>query len=448
MNRDELLDELTTDVLAYVMRGSFPERRLAAELKPDELDERFAEYEKLVDLHFVLRPEVVSFVEELPQRVRSIKTQTRDVQTRSRGGIRGRIDWNATVRERYSTNPTDRSLFVCTDRTRDYDVAENLVLKRLLAVIYDTLEDCQEYLEREYDWVTDRWRENLELVDTLRRIFDRNVHVTRIRDPEEYEPTERMLQRASESRSSLYREAASLLSDHRDSRAGDPDAIRELLDETTITPDDEETLFELYTLFRYVSTIESLREESFEMKTIESSRQEIARIASDDEEIVLYHDQSGSDRDLSFKPEPLEQGEEELSRSDLVVRESRSVAEAYFTDREFELKSGRPDVIVLEVRSEDRWEYLITEVKYSSRAETIRSGIKETLEYLAFLRRENEYVFPDGEDAFGDGWNGVLVIQDLDDVETASLDEQRSIKILQASELEAHLGRVLEQVLD
>lgn len=448
MNRDELLDELTTDVFAYVMRGSFPERRLAAELKPDGLDERFAEYEKLVDLHFVLRPEVVSFVERLPERVRSIRTQTRDVQTRSRGGIRGRIDWNATVRERYSTNPSDRSLFVCTDRTRDYDVAENLVLKRLLALIHDTLEDCQEYLEAGYDWVTDRWQENLDLVDTLRNVFERNVHVTRIRDPKEYEPTERMLQRASDSRSRLYREAASLLSDHRAARGGDQEAIRTLLDRTTITPDDVETLFELYTLFRYVSTIESLRGDSFEMRTIESGRQEIARMASGDEEIVLYHDQSGDDHDLSFKPEPVEQGADELSRSDLVARESRSVAEAYFTDRKFELKSGRPDVIVLEVRSEDRWEYLITEVKFSSRAETIRAGIKETLEYLAFLRRDDEYVFEGGEAAFGDGWNGVLVIQDLGDVETAALAEQRSIKILQASELEDRLERVLERVLD
>ena len=448
MNREQLLDSLTSDVFAYVMHGSFPERRLAAELKPDALDERFDEYDRLVDLHFVLRPDVVSFVEELPQRIRSIRTQTRDVQTESRGAIRGRIDWPATIRSRYSTNPNDGSLFVCTDRTRDYDVAENLVLKRLLSVIYTTLDDCQVYLERDYEWVTDRWKENLELVDTLRRVFERNVHVTRIRDPEEYEPTERMLQRASASRSPLYRDASTLLAEHRASRSGDEEAIRTLLERTTITPDDEETLFELYTLFRYVSTIEKMRSGSFEMRTIESGSQEIARMESADEEIVLYHDQSGDDRELSFVPEPKEQDRAELSRSDLIARESRSVAETYFTDREFELKTGRPDVIVLEVRREGRWEYLITEVKYSSRAETIRSGIKETLEYLAFLRRDGEYVFEDEERAFGNGWNGVLVIQDLDEVDTASLDDQRSIRILQASEVEERLERVLAELLD
>ena len=52
----------------------------------------------------------------------------------------------------------------------------------------------------------------------------------------------------------------------------------------------------------------------------------------------------------------------------------------------------------------------------------------------------------DGEDYFGGGWNGLLVVQDLDR-ETTTLEEQddSEIKILQASELEDELQRVLDR---
>jgi len=446
MRRDELIEGLSGDVLAYVMRGSFPEQEVVEELRPDALDSRFDDYESLIRLHFVLRPDVVEFVERLPRRLRSIRTETESVSNTSRGQVDGRINWNRTVRERYSRNPHDRSLFVCESRSEHYDTDENVVLKRLLALIYETLDDCAHLFDREYDWVTDRWRENRELVDVLRRVFERNVHVSRIRDPTEYEPTDRMLQRAESARSEVYREAARLLRRYRESLAADEEAVAELLRQTTITPDDEETLLELYVLFRYVSAIESLDEESFTIRTIESGSQEIARLEHGSRELYLYHDSSARDRDLSFKPEESERTRTELSRAGLVQREALSVAQQYFRDTDIRRSTGRPDVIVLEICEEDRREYLVTEVKNSTNPKTVRSGIKETLEYLAFLRNDDDLVFDDDE-PFGSGWNGVLVIQDLEGEETADLDDQRSIRILQASEVEERLTRVLEEVL-
>ncbi len=448
MDREELVAGLSQDILTYVMHGSFPERHIAAELKPNGLDERFDDYETLVRLHFVLKPDVVAFVEALPERLRNVKTGTETTTTVSRGSIEGRIDWPATVKRRYSTNPRDRGLFVSDDRSESYDIAENIALKRLLAVIYTTLEDCREYLRADYEWVTDRWRENLELIDVMRRTFERNVHVKRIRDPETYEPTERMLQRTESARSPLYTEAATLLRSYRESLAADPDAITELLEETAITPDDEETLLELYVLFRFVSAIESLREDSFTLSTVASDSQAVARMVDEEAEITLYHDNSARDRGLSFVPENFEKESAELTRSEMVQRETREVLSTYFEDEAFRRTTGRPDVIVLEIDAENRREYLITEIKNSSNPQTIRSGIKETLEYLAFLRDDGTFVFDDGTSYFGSGWNGLLVVQDIDGSETAPLEKQRSIRILQASEVETKLRNVLESVLE
>jgi hypothetical protein len=448
MDRDELVAGLSQDILTYVMHGSFPENHVAAELKPNGLDERFDDFESLVRLHFILKPGVVDFVEALPKRLRNIKTGTETTTTVSRGSISGRIDWPSTVKQRYSTNPHNRALFVCDDRSESYEIAENIVLKRLLSVIYNTLDDCEAYLRADYEWVTHRWRENLELVDVMRRTFERNVHVKRIRDPETYEPTDRMLQRAETARTPLYTDAAALLRSYRDSLDADRDAMTELLEQTAITPDDEETLLELYVLFRFVAAIESLREESFTLSTIVSDSQAIARMVDDDAEITLYHDNSARERGLSFVPENFEKERTDLTRSEMVQRETREVLSTYFENDEFRRTTGRPDVIVLEIDADGRQEYLITEIKNSTNPQTIRSGIKETLEYLAFLRQNGEFVFEDDTAYFGSGWNGLLVVQDIEESQTAALDEQRSIRILQASEVESKLRTVLESVVN
>jgi hypothetical protein len=447
MDREELIESLTSDVLAYVMQGSFPDQHFAREIKPEGLDERFNEFEKLIRLHFLLQPDVVGFVEDLPANLRSIKTQTKNVSQISRGTVDGRIDWGATVQERYSRNPGNKALFVCEHRSESYDIDENLVLKKLLSLIYDTLSECGIYFEREYDWVTERWKNNSDLVEQMQRIFERNVHVRRIRSPEEYEPTERMLQRAAESRQNVYRTAASLLRGYEAMKRGEPDAIRQLLEQTAITPDDDETLFELFVLFRYISAIEELSTDEFTLRTIESGSQEVARLSNENgESVVLYHDNSARDRGISFISDIADKEREQLSRTERIHREAQQTANTYFTDSEFSTATGRPDVIVLEIDRTDQTEYLITEVKHSTRPETIRSGIKETLEYLAFLRDDGELVH-DSDEMFGSGWNGVLVTQDMENVETADLHEQQSVRILQASELEKKVESVLQRVL-
>lgn len=445
MNRQALVEQLSEDILTYVMHGSFPDEHLATEIKPDALDERFYDYEMLIRLHFILDPGVISFVESLPSRLRNIKTQTKRVSNESRGGLDGRINWTETIKRRHSTNPSDNSLFVCENRSENYDIDENVVLKRLLALIYSTIDECEEYLNQDYEWVTERWKQSDDLVGTMREIFERNVHVTRIREPETYEPTPRMIQRATQSRNEIYQDASRLLRQYHRTLAGDDTAIRNLLHRTAITPDDDETLFELFVLFRYIEAIEELSDERFRLRTIESGSQEVAKLVDGEAEIVIYHDNSARDRGLSFLSDVPEKDPESLSRTEFVERESRIVSDNYFVDRSFRTTTGRPDVIVLEVRSGSDTEYLITEVKYSTRPETVRQGIRETLEYLAFLRDGGDLVH--GEDEyFGSGWNGVLVVQDMDR-ETASLGEQRSIRILQATELESRLTEILEQVI-
>lgn len=458
MHRDDLIEELTSDILTYVMQGQVPEEHFTGQIKPAGLDQRFDDYEMLVRLHFLLKPDVVEFVEALHKRLRQIKTQTENVSERGRGKIEGRINWTKTIRERNTRAPNDTALFVYDNRTENYDIAENIVLKRLLSVIYHTLSDCREYLEQEPTprWVSESWRDNLELVDRFEDIFDRNVHVTRIRQPTEYEPTDRMVQQGEQSRSELYREATSLLKNYRSLLDADEEALRELLHSTAITPEDDAVLLELFVLFKYIHAIETLQDGEFNLRTIERDKQEVARLVGDSDgpEIRLYHDTSVDRPQLRFDKSPADDGQDDLNRHEMVQQKSIEIARNYFRNPKLGSRTGRPDVIVVEARHDGAHEYLITEVKNSTARPTIRSGITETLEYLAFLQElteneQSEYVFGDESDFLGSGWNGALVIQDLEQEDTASLDEQREqqIKILEASDVEERVPEILVNVL-
>lgn len=447
MNREAIIDQLSQDIVSYVMAGSFEEQQIAREIKPDDLDKRFEDYRLLLDLHFILNEDVVDFVRKLPKRLRSISTETKTVSRTRRGTVDGHINWGSTMKKRYSQNPSDSSIFVCDNRSEDYDTPENIVLKQVISVVYRTSEQAEEYIKQKYGWAQDTWRGEDELIDELKRIVERNVHVRRIRSPEFYEPTERMMIAAESSRQPIYQEAAKLLRTREKLFDGDPGEIKNLLNNTAITPDDDETLFELYVLFRFVSVLEGVRGQQAQFKPIRAGRKEVAKFAGDPE-LVLYYDQAATDRDISFVTEE-DITERPLSRSEKVQEIAYEVSCDYFGE-EFENHTNRPDVIVLEIRDEstDTFEYLITEVKNSTNTGTIRTGIKEALEYLAFLRVDDDFVFGEdpGDNYFGSGWNGLLVVQDLDR-ETAPLEEQpdSEIKILQASELERGLEEVLNR---
>ncbi|EGQ42990.1 MAG: hypothetical protein J07AB43_09790 [Candidatus Nanosalina sp. J07AB43] len=447
MERSELLENLTEDIASYVMHGEFPEDELAAELKHDELDERFRDYGLLMDLHFILKPEVVNFVEELPQRIRSIKTQTKNKSKTQRGSVNGKINWSSTIQKRYAENPGDRSLFVTEKRTEHYDIDENIVLKKLLLVIYYTLQEAREYIEEDYTWVNERWRKNRDLIEEMERIFEKDVHVKRIRNPEEYEPTDRMLNNAENSRQRIYQRSAELLEDRKKIFEGDEDAIKEMLQETAITPDDEETLLELFVLFRFISTIEDMEDEGFSLNTIESGSQKVASLASDEKEIAVYHDSSTDIQNISFKFDPENDVDgREYSRPEKVEIKSNRIIEDYF-DKDTVSTTGRPDVILVEVvdKQGGEREYFITEVKNSTNEKTIRRGIKETLEYLAFLRDENGFIY-DKENLGGEK-SGLLVVQDFEDGDkgTDLRDQDRSISIIEASKLEDNIEELINK---
>jgi hypothetical protein len=258
-----------------------------------------------------------------------------------------------------------------------------------------------------------------------------------------------MMVAAESSRQPLYYEAAELVNKRRRIQEGDQDEINDLLRNTAITPDDKSTLFELFVLFRFIRALDDIRSDSATLETIEAGKNEIARFETSPE-ILLYHDKTPDEPDASFEMDESFGDDDELSRSDRVQKVAKEFTNDYF-DEGYRNYTGRPDVLVLQVKDPDRdeYEYLITEVKNSTNKSTIKRGVRETLEYLAFLQVEDpkgskEYIHENtSSDIFGSECRGLLVVRDLDK-DTRSFDDQSSeMKILQASELEENLPKML-----
>jgi len=450
MRESDLVDAVADDLFTYVLNGDFPADDIAPLIKPASYPDQYDDFDRLVDLHFILDEAVQDFVTDLEQDLRGIKTGTERESTVQRGGITGRIDWGATYQERATTSPGNSGLYVTELQSEAYDISENIVLKELISRIHSALKNVTRYLTDSRTWVENTWAAGSDLRDSFQTTAEQNIHLRRIPDPKPTEPTDRMLTRAASSRTELYREAATLVQQRQQYDAGDPDAIGALLQDTLITPSGRQTLFELFALFRIIDALRNLDEQAIgrpTYHTLESGR-EVAATFDGARALEVYYDQTPDD--ISFHPYTESKGPQ--SRSDMAHKQAREVADVFLTETAVQQHTKRPDVIVRAGTSDTPYtDYLIVEVKDSTKQDRIRSGITELAEYLQFLRTESGYEFPEGD--FGSGLNGLLVVQDLDTTDKitpASLAQQAGadipIRIVQARHLQTVLPSLLRRI--
>jgi len=447
MDRSALLEAVAGDLFTYVLNGRFPEDDISGLIKPAELPDAYEDYDRLVTLHFLLEEAVDKFVAELPGMLRTIKTETKTESSVQRGGIDGRIDWEATYQTRASSSPGDRSVYVVNSQTEQYAIPENIVLKALVETVNQGISDVDQYLNANRTWVKDSWLGNDERRERFQTTLERNVHLQRTPDPEPIEPTARMITRATQSRKRLYQRAGELYSQYA-SYHDSPEAVRSLLEETTITPSDEQKLFELFVLFSVITSLREADSPAIGTPTYHTLRsgRDAAATFDGDRQLRVFYDSVPDDPDIEFRNVPGPRP----SRADIVHETSREVVDAFFTQTNTRAHTKRPDVMVVADDDQAAAEsYLLVEVKHSQNSQTIRQGVTELLEYLTFVREGTDYEFEKGD--FGTGLNGLLVIQDIegDDIVPASLAEQERqdlpVRVVQASELQAAISRVLRR---
>lgn len=125
----EVLESVKQYLDLYMFKASVPNLKNAVKniFKLNETDLNY-----LKSVHFLLSNEVQVFVNILPQLLRNLSHSTNKKELISKGVVRGSVDWNQTLKTRYSQGFNDYSLFSCNCPTKLYDLEENQLLKFIL----------------------------------------------------------------------------------------------------------------------------------------------------------------------------------------------------------------------------------------------------------------------------------------------------------------------------
>lgn len=424
----ELIEHLTQDIASYVMAGK-------KHLLPNAVFEHFSydglekyNLEELILIHFIIQEDIIEFVDRLPRWLRSIKRKItrRTVEGRE---VRGHIQWGKTYEARYAQNYKDRSLFVRADPEKEYNIPENLLLKRFLTILYKSVEEIlEEYLGKGYEWVTE-WEEQERekgLAHQLKRIFERNVHLSRIKAVEDIDVRPRAVQKSRQSRKPLYREAARHYMDYQQYQRGNEAKLRELLEDTAILPEKTWRLFEIYFLLRLIRAIQDLSAVDVEQKLVKEDMEWTARFGNGHRELRVYYNRTPAAVDIT---------EPTGKRRYMVNEMYGDTLERYFGARRYSY-TMRPDAMVEVREAGELKDLLIFEVKYSSRKETIFTGVKELSEYPCFLQEkaQGKYVFENR----GDMLNRAALIIEAFPRERAPLpiDQSGEITLLSYEDIE------------
>lgn len=394
VSAEDLLDEIAPDLVAYLKGGttvnlaSFAAKALP-ELSSPDLD-------RLLRIHFVLTETetetcdgevgVVDFARDLPDRLQRIRTTVEPRTRRYEGEVHGRVQWNRTLPERSSRIGAGDLLFVCDEIERNYETAENLVLKAVIGVITGIV---QKDLATVFQTGTPAWLSLWAPDSRLRQEFlnasGRNVYLRRI-EADADRITDSMIARALRSRLPLYRDAAALLARYRRLMRHEIDTAeaRRLLTTTFIRPDRTPVLFELYWVLRIIRAFRHTAE-TIEFLPIEPGAGYVARWTIAGDTYVISHDSTGR---FGFS-ESATAARETLGSPDtyfgrlLRVREEFQALTGGTSDH---LWGGRPDLILEVTRADGRRSVLLGEVKYTRSRDYAAQGLRELLEYMALVR--------------------------------------------------------------
>jgi hypothetical protein len=134
LGETELATYVRDELVTFLRDGTINEQRVTETL--DITDLQIENIDRLKRIHFCLSDPVVEYVDELQERIRRIKTANQRERVATRGEVRGKIDWEETLKHRYSDSVGDRSHFTCETPYTEYNIGENLVLKKLLWTIH------------------------------------------------------------------------------------------------------------------------------------------------------------------------------------------------------------------------------------------------------------------------------------------------------------------------
>lgn len=385
-NMDIILEDIKEFLQLYLFKGNLS-------LNDNVIEDLFElSHEDLITLkvvHFLLSDEVRNLVGILPLLVRNLAHSTQKETEILHGNIRGRVDWGATIKERYSQGFNDKSLFVCNPPSKYYDLEENQLLKFLLKRIRYLKENYLNFInpetfdiekvDKNTDWYT-IVNDNVQVAKlTLKKVYFNDISNVSIRS--------KHLRKCMKNRNLLYHYVAKVYRLYEDLFIlENEDVLKELLSKRIIKTADGDKLYEIYVFFNLIKSLPGF----YEGKLLYSGNDYSTTCQLDDLTITVHYQKT-----------PLKLKE---------VSEYLDIIENY----EIEGRTRSPDVIIEFNKDNETW-YRLVEVKNSSTTDYVRSSLYKVMGYYKDFRHICElenFDFTDNYPVVLVTWGGISIKQD------------------------------------
>ena len=349
-------------------------------------------------IRFLLDEATEEFLRKIKVCLRGIRTEVSSEKNRIRGAAKGQIDWKRTIQTWASSRFIDKTLLHVSRPVKNYDIPENLVLKKTISILNNFMNDKKvgTEIDGEYTWSKQLQESRKHVKEALK-----NVYFRRIMDSRKIRITPRMKNQVRNSRKEIYREGCRVLDNYE--KVFFNHELSKLLKETFIDPDNIERTFELLCLFTIIKILN--KKMGWELKSISEitgNRNETARLVKSDFEINFFYNVTG---ELEFY---------DTTEPPQITEAIKSITLAYF-GKKLRDNTRRPDII-LELKSVNEEEkiivdYAVFEVKYTRNRNYIIQGISQVLHYLHDLKVKGKGCF--FEDNFGGGYNAAVIVREL-----------------------------------
>lgn len=380
------------------------------------------------------------FVSLLKVRARSLDPEVKQKTEIYTGEIPGRIDWNETIKHRYSSGDFYSQTFACQIQQPTINSARNKILVQLLTTIesiytrFDKRIGGNEPPQWFYPWLKEEDRVPPEEIEeqsaikgeedyrgpqvekslNLRSVVNTTLSRTQLSslDTRSITVSDTEIRQVRGDRTPLYREAAELLAMHRRLIQGDLDLdlAKTILGSKIIQPpnDDEvvSTLYEMYWILRILDTHNESKRNLFSMAPDEKL---IAKWSENDSTYLLFNDWDGKYDDKEYLRFDIPTAEDLSPSDDDTINDQRSTERPEREDlnqrirnvlgNRYRLETSvldynpsrkTPDIVLIKLATTDGIpqieRVLIAEVKHSTNTEYLRSGIQQLLEYGAFVK--------------------------------------------------------------
>ena len=363
-NVELILEEIKEFLHLYFFKGDIsnnPNKQIEDlfDLSKDDLD-------TLKAIHFLLSDEVKNLVEILPILMRNLSHSTRKETEEFKGQIKGRVDWNQTLKERMSYGFNDKRLFICQPPSKYYDLEENQLLKFLLNRIISLKKNVIDFIDLsifDIEKIDSKdWQEKVSNIyqmakKTLKKVYFNDI--TSIKTVKS-----KHLRKAYKNRNQLYHRVAKAYILYEDLFiAEDEKVLRDLVENRLIKAADSDKLYEIYVFFNLIKSLP----ESKDLRLLYSGNDYAVKSQIGDVNITIYYQKTPSL--LKEKSEYLE------------------ILEKYEINKS--VKS--PDVII-EFEKDDEVYYRLVEVKNSSETSYVRESLYKVMGYYKDFERCYKYV--------------------------------------------------------